>query len=417
MSRTRERYEYGSVSASMWQYFTMPDGTPQVPHLWHLGGNSYSNSKIIDSVTPRYRQRRAAGEIIMNPLELSKHSVQRSDGGLISFSRDNFGSVRLEGDMMGAVAALVSGGPIADSQPGKCSELALVKAYARLNSTPVLSGEIFSDLEKTVSMLRSPFKRGVDHCIKVQGRMLHFRRKGQNYRKAAESAWLEGRYGWIPILSDASEILKQAEKLRSKLTTSVLAVRASEKSMQSTSYDYDVAYIGAAYRAKGTRVTKEETASSSGILYAVNPQTIEERVSRALGLGAQALPATLWEIVPWSFVADWFTNIGPWLEAVTPNPSVRILGSWTTEIINKVTDFPSGTIYRTFVESDTTTTTYSGKLNSYTETFTDVRRYVGPSLPMAPSTKMKPNLSWKQTVDALALFTEPLIRGLQSMRH
>jgi hypothetical protein len=39
---------------------------------------------------------------------------------------------------------------------------------------------------------------------------------------------------------------------------------------------------------------------------------------------------TLWEFLPYSFVADWFVNAGDWLAAVVPKAKVKRLAEWTT---------------------------------------------------------------------------------------
>jgi hypothetical protein len=45
-----------------------------------------------------------------------------------------------------------------------------------------------------------------------------------------------------------------------------------------------------------------------------------------------------WELIPFSFVADWFVNIGPYVRAITPKVGVHSLGSWTTTKDEQVSD-------------------------------------------------------------------------------
>lgn len=417
MSRVRNRQSYDSISDPVLQYYAGEGQDFGAPYQWNAGGYTYEHSMIVDVLSTNYAKRRQAGEIIMNPLELTKWGVNRTSNGIISFTRPNWGRAKLEGDMMGAVVALVSGGQAADCELGKMSELSLVKAYAKLNATPVLSGEIASDLTKTVSMLKRPFGSAINHLMKMNGRKSRFMRQGQSVSKANASAWLEGRYGWLPIISDCQAAINIAKTMRDKVSSALQVVRTSERGDSSTSYSYDVALYGAAYRAMGTRIMRESGSAHTGILYQVSPMALDEKLSKQLGLGGEALPKTVWEVVPFSFVADWFTNVGEWISAVTPNPWVTILGSWTTEMLDQTTDFPGGQIYRSFVESDGSTTVYKGALNSYTSHNITVRRVISPSLPAAPSTKMKINLSWKQTADALALSVGSIIRGIHSFRH
>ena len=54
--------------------------------------------------------------------------------------------------------------------------------------------------------------------------------------------------------------------------------------------------------------------------------------------GLQNLGETAWELVPFSFIVDWFTNVGATIGSWTPNIGYEILASWvTTEIVQTQT--------------------------------------------------------------------------------
>jgi len=46
--------------------------------------------------------------------------------------------------------------------------------------------------------------------------------------------------------------------------------------------------------------------------------------------GGDQLLETAWELVPFSFIADWFANFGDIIATITPNIGVRELASWVT---------------------------------------------------------------------------------------
>lgn len=54
-------------------------------------------------------------------------------------------------------------------------------------------------------------------------------------------------------------------------------------------------------------------------------------------LGLQPLP-TLWELLPWSFVMDWFLNIGTFLEAWTTKEGWTFL-SGSQSVVGEYTEF------------------------------------------------------------------------------
>lgn len=52
--------------------------------------------------------------------------------------------------------------------------------------------------------------------------------------------------------------------------------------------------------------------------------------SKSFGLTWTDLPDAAWELTPWSFVVDWFINVGDYIRAITPKPEVRILSACTS---------------------------------------------------------------------------------------
>lgn len=56
-------------------------------------------------------------------------------------------------------------------------------------------------------------------------------------------------------------------------------------------------------------------------------------------LGVTEILESAWELVPWSFVVDWFLNVGDTIAAFTPNLGLKTLASWVTvsEIVTRVT--------------------------------------------------------------------------------
>jgi hypothetical protein len=55
----------------------------------------------------------------------------------------------------------------------------------------------------------------------------------------------------------------------------------------------------------------------------------------ALSLSFKNLATVGWELVPWSFVVDWFVNVGDLLGALVPNFGVSEIGSVTSVIVER----------------------------------------------------------------------------------
>lgn len=121
--------------------------------------------------------------------------------------------------------------------------------------------------------------------------------------------WLEYRYGWIPLLSDIKGSLEYLhEKAVAKQFYSVVKSTHEEyETVVSTlTDDGNVTRAGTSFR-----VSTRRTASITrkGIVTyrfrITNPNLAQ---NHQLGIDNPALVA--WELVPFSFVADWFVNVG-----------------------------------------------------------------------------------------------------------
>jgi hypothetical protein len=72
---------------------------------------------------------------------------------------------------------------------------------------------------------------------------------------------------------------------------------------------------------------------------------IEDVVTLAdsLGVDAGGMLALPWELVPYSFVADWFANTNTFLSSLVPYLTKRPLGSWITKVRTQKVEFNSTT--------------------------------------------------------------------------
>lgn len=156
--------------------------------------------------------------------------------------------------------------------------------------------------------------------------------------KAAGQDYLTGQFGWVPLVSDissfanvminADRILGQYERDAGKVVRRRYTF-PTKRSSSTTTYVSNVhADIGAdseAFWGQGvvptgkvlrTRETVQKTWFSGAFTYylPIGYESRNELVrlaaeARAL-LGLSLTPDTLWELSPWSWAADWFSNAG-----------------------------------------------------------------------------------------------------------
>lgn len=117
--------------------------------------------------------------------------------------------------------------------------------------------------------------------------------------------WLELQYGWLPSLSDTYEAAKAYEVLTAKERKTVFHAGAKQDVMVECSTSPGT-YSARMKVRQGVHITAE--------LYEVLPAT------RSLGLMDPL--SVVWEIIPYSFVVDWFVPIGTYLSALAVLPSL-----------------------------------------------------------------------------------------------
>lgn len=180
-----------------------------------------------------------------------------------------------------------------------------------LQTQSALSGTVFlGELAETLRMIRTPaqaLRRGIDKYY----RDLKRKRKGSKAQrlKAASDSWLEHAFGWNPLINDiesgASALANIAYR---RLPFQMVEVTANGEYLVDT-YNEDVSVSGGFFY----RLVKENKANV-GITYrgVVNLAIDNMFLMSAQNLGFrwdQFVP-TLWELTPYSFLVDYFTNIG-----------------------------------------------------------------------------------------------------------
>lgn len=132
-----------------------------------------------------------------------------------------------------------------------------------------------------------------DESTKVSHRTSSYRRATQ---KTASARWLELQYGWMPLLKDFHA---GAQFIGHKLSSPFvkhLTVRQRRKEFLTGSYSF---------------VGFDQIATHDRILHI----WIRENPGLAVSLGILDPEQVAWELVPLSFVYDWFVPFGQYLEA------------------------------------------------------------------------------------------------------
>jgi len=129
--------------------------------------------------------------------------------------------------------------------------------------------------------------------------------------------WLELQYGWLPLLGDSYEAAKAFEAISNGPRSQIYRVSSERKWAGNGSQSKNI--FDVPYRASRKRYIQYECTEEMGF---------------ARQLGMLDPLSVAWELLPWSFVIDWFIPFGAYLDVVNQVPSLK--GRFlTTEVVKR----------------------------------------------------------------------------------
>lgn len=268
--------------------------------------------------TVDYEAKRSAGNLPINPFDTFTHRGSNPDHWWQKTTRKSDGTVTgapwgdsketLRDHLYEAGTRATSKLPSLDFDKNALILKALTKAGEMKVNLPVA----FAEAKKTVDMITDAAERLITAYRAF--RKGDLRKVAKTLHLPAGTAhknWLAYKYGWIPVLQDMKGA---AEYFASQVVTKHV------KYAVSTSVDYilDDKYVTTSPSAGGgtatdTRIARYDRYVRVKLYLVVNYPYYAE--AQTLGLTNPWL--TAWELIPFSFVADWIISIGDYLTALT----------------------------------------------------------------------------------------------------
>lgn len=183
---------------------------------------------------------------------------------------------------------------------------ALVKLYSKISDTKASMAVTFAERQATLDMIGNTATnlfKAVRSAKKGNWRQVS-RHLGVKYKKPrsrqTSSAWLEYQYGWYPMVLDVY-ILSNLQDLFAGGT-----VKSSAREVIT-------------YKKGSTNVNAELRSRYACTILVTDPAIA---FSNQIGL---VNPATVaWELVPFSFVVDWFLPVGDYLDSLTATVGMSV---------------------------------------------------------------------------------------------
>lgn len=228
--------------------------------------------------------------------------------------------------------------PVFLTDPTKADNAAKAKLYKAIKAQQVkMTGGVFlGELAQTVRLIKNPalaLREGLGDYLTT----LHKRKRGRHtkssLRKTAADTWLEYVFGWTPLINDVEDAYKAYRHLIDKISSERVQVRAEEEKIYYQSI-FGSSHAEKLYFLSHLLVTQKIESIWTAGLKAVaqggaaqNPSAIT-----TFGLNAREFIPTAWELIPWSFVVDYFTNVGDIISAACTDTSSV---TWLSRTIRK----------------------------------------------------------------------------------
>lgn len=322
--------------------------------------------RMTDVVTDRFHKRSSQGEIIINPMtkEVSNPSVHQinfwkqriaTDGVVRRWSRTHYWP-------------WVDWVPWSDSaimdRVARLEALAITDAYAKVGEADIASLTELAELRETLSFLWSPVRKMRDLTRRLHSYVKSVKRIQDNFKKRLakweslpphvkkkrakpeppklpklklgkfeatdiSSAWLAYRYAIMPLIYTFEDIQKHLSRETWPERDTARAKQVDEIDLEVVGSWAQFDYPNGNVFERFMRTGQARIRSRAGVIYAP-----DWSLNRQLGVQIHRVPMALYEVIPLSFVTDWFHNGASVYDALTAElRALKIHGAWvTTEI-------------------------------------------------------------------------------------
>lgn len=337
------------------------------------------SKEMHDVVTPRFKQRVAKGEIINNPMLQKMQSVEDSQM-LISLNWDNFDSngklisgVVREGPTRWAASLSLKAEehPPLEINTESVTSRAVSQAHANCDLSEAAILATVGELDSTVKGLAQILRRcyGIFRSVR---KLDVLALKGQIKPRELADRYMEYRYALRPLYYDAQQLtsaFKTNHTIGSRQTFRGFAEDSVEDSGTYT-HEYDNKTHTVSWTSKRTFTAR------AGVLCCITDD------SKDLVFGARNVPQSMWELVPFSFIVDWFWNVGNIISSFSPKVGLDELASWV--VTTDVTSFTANVSLSDYENPSKTTKWYVGGSGDYFSNTLEKTRIVNPARGILP---------------------------------
>jgi len=141
------------------------------------------------------------------------------------------------------------------------------------------------------------------------------RRRTQKLGNDLGAVWLEYSYGWKPLFGDIHDAIKSLE---SPYKEAVIKGNGKFEAISNINLS------------SGQQLTKGQIKATYRVQYGCTLKVTNPNLAQATQLGLTNPLSVVWEVIPFSFVVDWFTPVGAFLENYSFGYGLSFTRKWAT---------------------------------------------------------------------------------------
>lgn len=290
--------------------------------------------EVVSSVKlPGWRQRIARGMSATTLFVGTDIKLQHTPGFCVTkrwcnaVGAKSWSEETLSGNLSGTDVS-VPAAPVTTIDPtANAQALATFVKRARERQGAFRGSNFAVELRQTLGMLRRPaqaLRRGIDAWSSTASRVARraagtrsldnlSSRQRRNVARALSGSWLETSFGWLPLASDISDANKALRGFADRESQSRVSATSTSEGIPS------IAIAGEGWRNVEIR-TEVHTKTELSVRYYGAVKVRAEgpfmgAVAENFGFRIRDFVPALWEAIPYSFLVDYFVNIGEVLDA------------------------------------------------------------------------------------------------------
>lgn len=195
------------------------------------------------------------------------------------------------------------------------------KCDAKLNQAELDIGMMLAEMQETIKFLVNPIMN-----------LSKFLKEYKGCRASIDSfgnTWLAFKYGAEPLVKDINDII---DYINRKLVDNPYTFRKKKGQYVDKKTETVLLGIGSPLMRCNTQSIRTYSRKSvSNVYYQLVLECAERMRAKRFGWDLEQALALGWELIPYSFVVDWFVDVGNWLRAISPSSHADVLGRCTSQ--------------------------------------------------------------------------------------